>query len=98
MKVSKQFSPIPERSERRGDTLLRVHIATSTLAQTGEVADTVVQHGIMLQVAPDLFDGLQFRAASQQMLQGHTPNQAFNVFFDQPRVMRLQAVPNDQTL
>src|ERR1700722_4635556 len=98
MTISKQFRLLPEGRDQCAAALHRAQIAASTLAQIGEVAGTVVRHCVMFEVAPDVFDRVQFRRIGRQMLQGDATVEALDVFFDQPRAMRLQAVPDDQKL
>src|SRR6185437_5426269 len=98
MTLSKQFRLLSECRHQRAAPLHRAQIAAGTLAQVGQVAGTVVRHGVMFEVAPDVFDGIQFRRVRRQMFQGDAPVEALEVFFDQPRAMRLQAVPDDQQL
>ena len=98
MTISEQLRLLPERRDQRAAALHRAQIAARTLAQIVEVTGAVVRHGVMFQIAPDVFDGVQLRRVCRQMLQGDAPVEAFDVFFDQPRAMRLQAVPDDQQL
>src|ERR1700678_1144181 len=98
MTISKQFRLLPECRDQGATALHRAQIPTCALAQVAEVACAVVRHGVMLQVAPDVFDGVQFRRVGRQMLKSDAPVQALDVLFDQPRAMRLQAVPDDQQL
>jgi hypothetical protein len=64
MTTSKQLRLLPECRDQREAALHRAQITARTLAQVGEVASTVVRHGVMREVAPDVFDGVQFRAVS----------------------------------
>jgi hypothetical protein len=47
---------------------------TQIAARTGEVAGAVVQHCMMLQVAPDVFDRVQFRHGQMLQGEGSTPD------------------------
>jgi hypothetical protein len=44
------------------------------------------------------FHRIEFRRTRGQILQADTPALRFDVFFDEPRAMRLQAIPDDQQL
>ena len=76
MTISKQFRLLPECRDQRATALHRAQIAARALAQIGEVAGAVVRHGVMLQVTPDVLDGVQFRRVGRQMLQGDAAVQA----------------------
>src|SRR5882724_11352041 len=98
MTFSKQFRLLPECRDERAAALHRTQIAARKLSQIGQVASAVVGHRVMFQVAPDVFDWIQRRRISRQILQGDVPVQAIDVFFYQSRSMRLQAIPDDQQL
>jgi hypothetical protein len=98
MTLSKQFRLFPKCREERAAALHRTRIATGKLSQVGQVASAVVGHGMMFQLAPDVFDWIQLWGISRQILQGDVSVQTIDVLLYQARSMRLQAVPDNQQL
>jgi hypothetical protein len=98
MTLSKQFRLPPECRDERAAALHRTQIAAGKLSQIGQVASAVVGHGVMFQVAPDVFDWIELRGIGRQILQGDVSVQAVDVLLYQARSMRLQSIPDGQQL
>ena len=61
-------------------------VAPGTLLEIAEVGGAVIRHGVMLEIAPDAFDRVQFRSVGRQVLECDGATRG------------LQAVPDDQQL
>src|SRR2546421_267370 len=98
MTNSEQFCLLPERSDQRPSALHRAQMSAGAMLEIAEVTSTEVRHGVMLEVTPDVFDGVELGSVGRQILQGDAAVESVEVLLDQPRAMRLQAIPHDQQL
>src|SRR2546426_171197 len=93
-----QFCLLPERSDQRPSALHRAQMSAGAMLEIAEVTSTEVRHGVMLEVTPDVFDGVELGSVGRQILQGDATVESVEVLLNQPRAMRLQAIPHDQQL
>src|SRR5438270_12721070 len=98
MTNSEQFCLLPERSDQRPSALHRAQMSAGAMLEIAEVTSTEVRHGVMLEVTPDVFDGVELGSVGRQILQGDAAVESVEVLLNQPRAMRLQAIPHDQQL
>jgi hypothetical protein len=73
-------------------------MSAGAMLEIAEVTSTEVRHGVMLEVTPDVFDGVELGSVGRQILQGDAAVESVEVLLNQPRAMRLQAIPHDQQL
>src|SRR5579863_4818833 len=98
MTNSEQLCLLPERSDQRRSALHRAEMSARAMPQIAEVTSTEVRHGMMLEVSPDVFDGVELGSVGRQILQSDAAVESIQVLLDQPRTVRLQAIPDDQQL
>lgn len=66
--------------------------------QIAQIDDAVVRHGVVLEIAPEAFGGIEFRGVRRQILQCNGAALAFDVLVYALGAMRLQTIPDDQQL
>ena len=98
MTISKHLRLFPEGGHERGTSLHRAQVPASALGEIGEVRGAVVGHGVMLEVAPDAFDGVHFRSVGRQTLEHDAATLRLHMGAHELRAVGLQAVPDDQQL
>src|SRR6185437_481541 len=96
MTISEQLCLLPEGGDERRAPLHRAQAPAGATLEIAEIAGAEVRHGVVLQVAPDVFNGIELWGVGGQILQGDLRAQALEILFDQSRAMRLQAIPYDQ--
>src|SRR5271156_5472405 len=98
MTFSEQFCLLPESAHEGGSSLHRAQVAPCTNGEITKIPSAVVGRGVVLEIAPDAFDGVHLRSVSRQELQGDSPVLGIDVLANELRAVRLQAVPDDQQL
>src|SRR5436853_5115873 len=85
MTNSEQFCLLPERSDQRPSALHRAQMSAGAMLEIAEVTSTEVRHGVMLEVTPDVFDGVELGSVGRQILQGDAAVERVEVLLNQPR-------------
>ena len=68
------------------------------MSRIAEVAGTIVGHGVMFELSPDTFNGLQVRCVGRRVVDHDLPALGLDVRFHELRAVRLQAIPDDEQL
>src|SRR6267378_2830400 len=98
MTSSEQFCLLPQRSDQRASALHRAQMSAGAMLEIAEVTSAEVRHGVMLEVTPDVLDGIELGSVGRQILQGDAAVESVEILLNQRRAMCLQAIPDDQQL
>ena len=96
--MSEQLRLLPECRNECRSALHGAQVAAGPVNGVLEVRAAVVRHRVMLQISADAFDGVELWSVSGQGLEGDLTALGLHMRAHEFGAVRLQAIPDDQTL
>src|SRR6185312_773221 len=96
--ASKELCLFPECPDQGAAALHGTQFGAGAALEIPEIASAEVRHGVVLQIAPDVFDGVELRSVGGQILERDGPAQCFDMPAYEVGSVGLQTVPDDQNL
>src|SRR5690242_20064687 len=93
---SPQFSLLPESGDQLGTSADVSQLAASEGGQVGEIIGGEVGQPVLFEIAPDIFDGIEFGRVSRQGGGVNVALEALEIVPHRPAPVNHGSIPNDQ--
>src|SRR6267143_2930366 len=87
---------LPESPDQCGTALTAPQLSPRLSAQVKQVFQTEVRQGMLLEMSPNIFDGVEFRGVSRQLRQVKLALGSLDIAAHRPAAMHGQPVPDHQ--
>src|SRR5712692_3482783 len=98
MTLNGQFGLLPERGDELRSALHGPEPVASEGTDLANRVEAKIGQLALLHIAPDVFDGIEFRGIRRQPFENNVSVERFDEVLDDATAVRRQAVPDDQQL